>query len=64
MTPDDVQGELGEVIVGVKPGRRSDDEIIIFDSTGTALQDAAGAAAAYERALAAGVGTFFDFFAA
>ncbi|KPK81385.1 MAG: hypothetical protein AMS25_06290 [Gemmatimonas sp. SM23_52] len=64
MTTDDVQGELGEVIVGVKPGRRSDDEIIIFDSTGTALQDAAGGAAAYERALAAGVGTFFDFFAA
>ena len=64
MTSADVQGELGAVIVGRVPGRRSDDEIIIFDSTGTALQDAAGAAAAYERALAAGVGTFFDFFAA
>jgi alanine dehydrogenase len=64
MTSADVQGELGGVILGKVLARSSDDEIIIFDSTGTALQDAAGAAAAYERALEAGVGTFFDFFAA
>lgn len=60
---DQVHGELGEVIVGAKPGRTSDDEITIFDSTGTGLQDAAAAAAAYERALESGKGTFFDFFA-
>jgi ornithine cyclodeaminase/alanine dehydrogenase-like protein (mu-crystallin family) len=61
VTVDDVHAELGEVIAGRKPGRTSDDEIIVFDATGTALQDAAGAAAAYERALEAGKGTFFDF---
>jgi alanine dehydrogenase len=58
-----VHGELGEVIVGEKPGRTSDDEITIFDSTGTGLQDAATAAAVYERAVQMGKGTFFDFFA-
>ena len=60
---DQVHGELGEIIVGAKPGRTSNDEIIIFDSTGTGLQDAAAAAAAYERAVEAGKGTYFDFFA-
>jgi ornithine cyclodeaminase/alanine dehydrogenase-like protein (mu-crystallin family) len=30
--------------------------VIVFDSTGTALQDVAAAAIAYERALAAGGG--------
>lgn len=60
--PDQVHGELGEVIVGKKPGRTSNDEITIFDSTGTGLQDAAAAAAAYERAVELGKGTFFDFF--
>jgi alanine dehydrogenase len=60
---DQVHGELGEIILGKKPGRTSDDEITIFDSTGTGLQDAAAAAAAYERALESGKGIFFDFFA-
>lgn len=46
-----VQGTLGEVIAGTKPGRRSDTEIVIFDSTGTALQDVAAAILVYERAL-------------
>jgi ornithine cyclodeaminase/alanine dehydrogenase len=62
MKNDDVHAELGEVIAGQRPGRSSDDEITIFDATGTGLQDAAGAAAAYERAVARGIGSFFDFF--
>lgn len=52
MAAEDVRGELGEVIAGLKPGRVSDDETIVFDSTGTALQDVAVAAAIYERAVA------------
>ena len=36
----DVHAELGEVVDGQKPGRESEEEVIIFDSTGTALQDA------------------------
>jgi alanine dehydrogenase len=51
LTPEKVYAELGEIVAGKKPGRLSDDEIIIFDSTGTALQDVAAAALVYERAI-------------
>jgi alanine dehydrogenase len=50
VTPEKVHAELGEIVARKKPGRLSDDEIIIFDSTGTALQDVAAAALVYERA--------------
>jgi len=52
ITKADVHAELGEVVAGKKPGRASRDEIIIFDSTGTGLQDVAAAALAYETAAA------------
>jgi ornithine cyclodeaminase/alanine dehydrogenase-like protein (mu-crystallin family) len=52
----EVYAELGELVAGRKPGRTSSDEIIIFDSTGTALQDVAAASIVYERALKAGIG--------
>jgi alanine dehydrogenase len=61
ITRDDVYGELGEVIAGVKPGRTSADEIIVFDSTGMALQDVVTAAAVYEKAVSAEVGRLIDF---
>jgi alanine dehydrogenase len=47
----DVRAELGEIVAGSKPGRISAEEILVFDSTGTALQDVAAAAAIHERAL-------------
>jgi alanine dehydrogenase len=53
---EDVAGELGKVICGELPGRQSDDEVTVFDSTGIALQDSATVPLEYERALAAGVG--------
>ena len=40
--------ELGVVLAGDAPGRRSDDEITVFDSTGLAIQDLAIALAAIE----------------
>jgi alanine dehydrogenase len=46
----DVRGDLGSVVNGARPGRTSPSERLIFDSTGTALQDVAAAALAYERA--------------
>lgn len=52
MSVADLHAELGEVVAGLKPGRTSDDEIFVFDSTGTALQDVAAAAIVFERALA------------
>jgi alanine dehydrogenase len=58
----DVYATLGEVAAGLKPGRVNGEEIILFDSTGTALQDAGAAGMVYENALAGGVGTGFDLF--
>lgn len=61
MTKEQVHAELGEVIAGKKSGRASAEEIIIFDSTGTALQDVASAVFVYERAVATGRGFKIDF---
>jgi ornithine cyclodeaminase/alanine dehydrogenase len=56
MSKQNVHAELGEVIAGIKPGRTSSDEIIIFDSTGMALQDVITAATVYEKAVDNGLG--------
>jgi alanine dehydrogenase len=61
MRKEDVYAELCEIVAGQKIGRVADDEIIVFDSTGVAIEDAVAAAAVYERALADGIGTDFDF---
>jgi len=58
---EDVCAELGDVIAGRKAGRTSAEEVIIFDSTGTALQDVVAAAIVYERAVSAGAGVRLDF---
>jgi ornithine cyclodeaminase/alanine dehydrogenase-like protein (mu-crystallin family) len=42
--------QLGDVLAGAAPGRQSNDDITIFDSTGLAIQDLAIALAAMERA--------------
>lgn len=56
MAREDVYADLGDIVTGRKPGRRNRQEIIVFDSTGTALQDVTSAAKAYERAVEAGAG--------
>ena len=61
MRREDVYAELAEIVDGVKPGRTSDQEITVFDSTGTALEDVAAAAAVYEKAVALGRGVRFEF---
>ena len=61
MDSQDVYAELGEIVAGRKPGRISKEEIIVFDSTGTALQDVAAAAVVYERALKQELGARFSF---
>jgi ornithine cyclodeaminase/alanine dehydrogenase-like protein (mu-crystallin family) len=54
VNPSCVHAELAELVSGAKRGRTSADQITLFDSTGTALQDVASAALIYERALARG----------
>jgi len=56
-----VYAELGDVVAGKKPGRESDEEIIVFDSTGMALQDVAAAAFLYEKAERQGSGFRLSF---
>jgi ornithine cyclodeaminase len=48
--------EIGEVIAGTVPGRRSPSERTIFKSVGNAIQDLVVASRAYERALEMGIG--------
>jgi alanine dehydrogenase len=57
MTREQVHAELADVVAGRRPGRTRRDEITIFDSSGTALQDVAAAIAVYEKARATGRGT-------
>ncbi|MFC2969534.1 iminosuccinate reductase BhcD [Acidimangrovimonas pyrenivorans] len=47
--------EIGRVIIGAHPGRRSEDEVTLFDGTGVGLQDLAAAAAALRLAQEKGV---------
>ena len=61
MRREDVHAELADVVSGKRRGRAGDDETIVFDSTGTAIQDVAAAKMVYERAIAAGVGIPVDF---
>jgi ornithine cyclodeaminase/alanine dehydrogenase-like protein (mu-crystallin family) len=60
MTRSAVHAELANIVSGGKPGRRSADEMMVFDSTGTALQDVAAAWAVYQRATATGAGVAVD----
>jgi alanine dehydrogenase len=55
LTRADVHADLGSIVAGRACGRRTADEVTIFDSTGMALQDAAAAAAVYEKAGASDV---------
>ena len=61
VTRANVHAELGEIVAGKKPGRESREEVTIFDSTGTALQDVAAAAFLYEKAQRDGSGVRLDF---
>jgi len=56
ITKEDVWAEIGEIVVGLKPGREGEDEITVFTSTGLAIQDAIVAKLVYDKALKKGVG--------
>ena len=60
MTSAQVHAELAEVVAGKKPGRSSAEAVIVFDSTGMALQDVAATARVYEKALVAQRGLTVD----
>jgi len=53
--------EIGTVLEGHHPGRRNANEILIFHSIGIGYQDAAAGWAAYQNALARGLGVTVEF---
>ncbi|GAA4055352.1 ornithine cyclodeaminase family protein [Nonomuraea soli] len=55
-----VSDELGEVLVGTRPGRTSREQITLFNSMGVGLQDLATVRLLIDSALERGVGTRVD----
>ena len=58
---EDISAQLGQILTGVRPGRKSDDEIIYFNAVGTGILDLAVATRCYRKALEEGVGTRFAY---
>jgi ornithine cyclodeaminase len=59
---DHIVGEIGELLVDppLIVGRRSADDLTVFKSLGLAIEDVAAARRIYDRAVAAGVGSWVD----
>jgi ornithine cyclodeaminase len=57
---DHILGELGELLVGARPGRDSRDQITLFKSLGLAVEDLAAARVIYANARARGAGTWVE----
>ncbi len=56
----DLAGEIGEVLLGQKPGRVTSEEITIFDSSGLGVQDVICARYIYDQARQQNVGVHID----
>lgn len=61
VTSDHVVGEVGEVLLGSKPGRESDAEITLFKSLGVIAEDLTAAHFALEQAAAQNLGVHVTF---
>jgi len=59
--PEHILAELGELLVGAHPGRRSDEELTVFKSLGLAAEDLAAAALCVEVARERGIGVEVPF---
>jgi ornithine cyclodeaminase len=53
-----LHAELGEIVIGARPGRENDEEVILLNSMGMAVIDVACAKAVYDRARQAKIGTW------
>jgi ornithine cyclodeaminase len=61
ISADHVVGEIGEVLLGTKPGRQSDTEITLFKSLGIIAEDLTAARYAVTKALAENCGAHVAF---
>jgi len=59
--PDHIRAEIGEVAIGAKPGRLSDEEVTVFRSMGLAVEDLAAAEYVVRRARERGIGDTVEF---
>lgn len=57
VTEDKIYANLGDIVIGNKPGRENDDEITVFKSCGLAIQDISTALAVYKSAKEKNIGT-------
>jgi ornithine cyclodeaminase len=57
----EIRAEIGEILIGTSKGRTSRQEITLFKSLGIAIEDLASAQFLYDKAKAAGAGTWVDF---
>ena len=60
VSKDQVHAELADLAAGRKRGRMTEDELVIFDSSGSGVQDVAAAWVAYREAQRTGIGGRFD----
>jgi ornithine cyclodeaminase/alanine dehydrogenase len=56
ITEDDVHAEIGQILIGEKKGRETNEEITLFDATGLAAQDIAAASIVFKQAKERGIG--------
>ena len=61
ITAESLEAEIGEVLLGEKPGRTSEDEITLFKSLGLAVEDMACAEYLFAKAKTENVGTWIRF---
>ncbi len=61
VTPENIVGEIGELLIGTKTGRTSASEITLFKSLGLAIEDVATANHLYNKAQAQNAGTWVEF---
>jgi ornithine cyclodeaminase/alanine dehydrogenase-like protein (mu-crystallin family) len=59
-SPDQIRGEIGDVVAGRSTGRLSDAEITIYKSLGNVTQDLVAAELVYRRACEQGIGEQVD----
>jgi len=59
--PDHIRAEIGEVLIGAKPGRSAPDELTVFRSLGLAVEDLAAAEYVVRRARETGAGIEVEF---
>ena len=55
-----IRGEIGELLLGTRPGRESRDEVTLFKSLGLAVEDVAAARVVFANATRSGAGTWVE----